>query len=656
MYSFFEHLFDTKGFVRRWICGQWSEGLGWMHVVSDVAIFGAYAAIPLMLAFFLRKRKDVPLSPIFWLFAVFIFSCGFTHLIEATLFWQPWYRFSALFKVLTAIVSWLTVFALFKAIPVGLGLPGLVKVNQDLNEEVAARKHTEAALRMSETSLRKKTEELETLLDALPACVWQTMDADCAVITGNRAANELTGTPPGGNVSQAPAAVGNKVPILQLKADGSAYQFHELPLPRAIATKKPVQDALLDVRFSDGRSVKILGNAVPLFDEHGEPRGGVSAFLDVTALKQAEARLNANEEKLRAVVDSIAQLAWTARADGYIYWYNRRWYEYTGTTPEEMEGWGWQSVHHPERLATVVQLWEASIATGRAFEMVFPLRNAQGEYRLFLTRALPLKDSAGQVTTWFGTNTDIDDLKQVENALREAKVAAEEANISKDCFLAMLSHELRTPLTPILMVAAMLEQDETLPLEVREDMEMIKRNLKLETKLIDDLLDVSRAKMGKLVLDKTRVDLHAAVRDACQMCQQEVAAKNLQLFCQLTEEAVWISADPERLQQIFWNVLRNAVKFTPEGGTIRLSTALNASGSCEFRVEDFGIGIAPEVLPHIFTAFEQGQALITQQYGGLGLGLAICRALVELHGGNIRAESAGLGCGATFIVELPTLG
>lgn len=148
--SYFRDLFDVSGFPARWNCGQWSDLHGWLHILSDIAIFGAYAAIPLALAYFIRRRKDVPFIPIFWLFAVFIVSCGVTHLIEATIFWHPWYRLSGLLKAVTATVSWMTVIALFKVLPSALTLPGLAKINRRLSEEVAERrKAQEAASRLA---------------------------------------------------------------------------------------------------------------------------------------------------------------------------------------------------------------------------------------------------------------------------------------------------------------------------------------------------------------------------------------------------------------------------------------------------------------------------------------------------------------------------
>ena len=255
----------------------------------------------------------------------------------------------------------------------------------------------------------------------------------------------------------------------------------------------------------------------------------------------------------------------------------------------------------------------------------------------------------------FGTHVAsvILERERASRALREAKDTAEAANRSKDRFLAVLSHELRTPLTPVLMAVAALEQDLTLDPEVREDVAMMKRNIELETKLIDDLLDLSRITSGKLLLHIQPVDLDQLVRHVCEICQAQLAEQRVRLELDLQAQGGLVAADAARLQQVLWNVLKNAVKFTSQQGAVRVSTARVDEHRFAVQVHDQGIGIAPDVLPRIFDAFEQGDSRITRQFGGLGLGLAISKALVDLHRGAIRAESPGIGQGATFTIELP---
>jgi nitrogen-specific signal transduction histidine kinase len=248
---------------------------------------------------------------------------------------------------------------------------------------------------------------------------------------------------------------------------------------------------------------------------------------------------------------------------------------------------------------------------------------------------------------------DITETKHIEEALVAAKESAEAANWSKDRFLAVLSHELRTPLSPVLMSVSAMAADSDLSMALHEEMVMIRRNIELETRLIDDLLDLSRIATGKLALHTRAINLNEKVKHVAHICREQILEKAIHLHVSLDPKIGPMTGDPSRLQQVLWNVLKNAAKFTPEGGDIHVTTTLTPEGFAKVVVRDNGIGIAPEALPSIFEAFEQGGPEITQEFGGLGLGLAISKVVVEMHGGTIRAESEGLGRGATFIITLP---
>ena len=239
-----------------------------------------------------------------------------------------------------------------------------------------------------------------------------------------------------------------------------------------------------------------------------------------------------------------------------------------------------------------------------------------------------------------------------ESELLQAKKAAENANKAKDQFLATLSHELRTPLSPVLMMSTAMELDSGLSSEVREQAAIIRRNAELEARLIDDLLDHSRIRHGKLALVRTPVDIHKLLSESEDIVRSEGTGKGVAIFFEKNAEDTCVLGDAARLQQVFWNIIKNAVKFTPAGGEVRVVTS-NSDGEVIVRVTDTGIGIPPGLLSKIFHAFEQG-SLTTGSFGGLGLGLAISRAIVEMHGGRIVAESEGLGRGATFSVALKT--
>jgi two-component system CheB/CheR fusion protein len=247
---------------------------------------------------------------------------------------------------------------------------------------------------------------------------------------------------------------------------------------------------------------------------------------------------------------------------------------------------------------------------------------------------------------------EITERKRVEAELLQAKEAAEAANRAKDRFLAALSHELRTPLTPVLARVSNLERESDLGGRLRRELAVIRRNVELEARLIDDLLDLTRITRGKLELRCSAGDLRAFVEHAVETCRsQSLAAKELRLSVELAAKEHRVLADGPRMTQVFWNLLENAVKFTPRGGEIRVRSSHEDDAFVAVEVADTGIGIEPELLPRIFDAFEQGQR--SPSYGGLGLGLAISKSIVELHGGTLTAASGGAERGATFKVRLP---
>ena len=297
--------------------------------------------------------------------------------------------------------------------------------------------------------------------------------------------------------------------------------------------------------------------------------------------------------------------------------------------------------------------WElAPAAVGTIFEDQFRRAMAQQvsvEFEAFYprlciwveARAFP---SPHTLTIFF---RDITRQKQADEAL-------ETAGRAKDHFLAILSHELRTPLAPVLATAQIMEADATLSPEQQEAMSMIRRNVEVQARLIDDLLDLTRIARGKFKLTFTTVDLHEHLRHVLAICESDIAGKQLKMTVATKATHHFVSADGARLQQIFWNILKNAVKFTPVGGTITIRAYNPDDDHVVVSIQDTGIGIEPEVLPLIFNAFEQGGTVVTRQFGGLGLGLTISKGLVDLHGGTLIAESEGKGKGATFTLTLRT--
>ena len=441
--------------------------------------------------------------------------------------------------------------------------------------------------------------------------------------------------------------------------DGRPLPHHDWPMSKTLRGER-FSGYEVEVRRRDtGKTWTGSYGGTSVCGADGRVTIAVLTVRDTTEQRRAEAAVVESEAKFRHLAESIPQLAWMARADGWIFWYNARWYAYTGTTPQQMEGWGWQGVHDPEKLSDVMERWQRSIATGEHFEMEFPLRGADGTFRWFLTRVAPFRDADGAIQLWFGTNTDIEDRRraaderaQLLDAERAARAEAERASRLKDEFLATLSHELRTPLNAILGWSQILARGSKEPDDLSEGLRTIERNARAQTQIIDDLLDMSRIISGKVRLDVQTVDLASVVRGAVESARPAAQAKGIRLHVVLDPSAGPVSGDPNRLQQVMWNLLTNATKFTPKGGRIQVLLE-RVNSHVEVSVVDTGEGIAPDFLPYVFDRFRQADASTTRRHGGLGIGLAIVKTLVELHGGDVRVKSPGIGAGTTFTVSLP---
>jgi PAS domain S-box-containing protein len=569
----------------------------------------------------------------------------------------------------------------------------------------------------------------------------------------------------------------------------------------------------VDVRMANGSMMTIDFMLAPLRDENGRIELLIPSAVDVSERKRTAEHLRESEERFRTMANAIPQLAWIAKPDGHVYWYNQRWYEYTGTTPEQMEGWGWQSVHDPQQLPEVLERWKRSIATGEPFNMVFPMRGSDGAFRPFLTRVMPLKDNQGRVHQWFGTNTDISEQLAVEQSLQKhnqrlrllweaagillstdnpdamlqglfekiapdlrvdtcfnfmmsesadllhlqfcagvpSEVAASiktlslgqadcgnvalrrepivatciqqsdrpevqlvkglgirayacnplmaggkllgtlsfasrtrdrfdddeiefmetishyvtvayermrllsqlrEADRRKNEFLAMLAHELRNPLAPIRTAVEYMRLSDPSDPDHTWARDMIDRQVTNLVHLIDDLLEISRITRGKIQLRKQSTDLAQILAHAIEACRSSIKGKAHLLELNLTAETMPIFGDPVRLEQIFVNLLVNAVKYTDEGGSIRVESYRDGTHGV-IRVRDSGIGIPAEMLDRIFEPFAQVDQSLDRSQGGLGIGLTLVKALAEMHEGTVRAHSQGPGQGSEFIVSLP---
>lgn len=489
---------------------------------------------------------------------------------------------------------------------------------------------------MAERALRESEETLRAFYDNAPVCmgvVELTTDGDILHVHDNAASSRFFGCAVDGTRGRRASALGAspdtiavwRRAYLQSAERGTSLNFEH----RFEAADGP-------------RWLSVTVNALPPVS--GERSRFCYVADDMTARKRIEQELTQREREFRTMADNIDQLAWSADADGWIHWYNRRWFDYTGSSLAEMEGWGWRAVHHPDHVERVVDHFTRCVTKGEAWEDTFPLRARDGSYRWFLSRAIPIRDDDGRVLRWFGTNTDVTTQREIEHTLREA-------DRRKDEFIATLAHELRNPLSPIRNALEVMRLKGIADPQLEWGRRVIDRQAGHLSRLVDDLLDLSRVSRGRVELRVRPTDLADIVHAAVESVRPQLEEQAQTLEVELPAEPVRLQADPVRLTQIVTNLLSNSVKYTQLGGRVRLS-AMRSGDVVDVVVQDDGVGIAPEMLPRIFDMFMQVDRGI-QPGGGLGIGLTLVRQLVDLHGGTITAHSAGLGQGSTFRVRLP---
>jgi PAS domain S-box-containing protein len=398
-----------------------------------------------------------------------------------------------------------------------------------------------------------------------------------------------------------------------------------------------------------GKRVRVSVTISPVRDATGRIVGASKIARDITALREYERRLS------DFVENANIGMHWVG-PDGRVMWANRCELEMLGYTNEEYVGRHVSEIYIDP---PVVEDILTRLARGEALiEYPARLRRKDGEIRhVLINSCVRFEEGEFQNTQCF--TRDVTALKLAEeqrNSLlereRAARIEAERATQIRDEFLATLSHELRTPLSAILGYAQLLRTGAMGGEELAEAVEIIERNARAQTQIIEDLLDLSRIIAGKIRLDVQRVDLSTVVRSALDTVKPGAEMKGVRLISVLDPLIGPVKGDPSRLQQVVWNLLSNAIKFTPRGGKVQVCLE-RVNSHIEIAVSDTGEGIKPEFLPHVFDRFRQADATSTRRFGGLGIGLSIVRQLVELHGGSVRAKSPGLGQGATFIVSLP---
>jgi len=490
----------------------------------------------------------------------------------------------------------------------------------------------------AEQAERQAKEYAERLL-ALAAVIFVVLDEHGCIRTLNRKGCELLGCPEAEAIGK--DWINTFVPERQraeisavfqavLAGDQQLAEYHENPI--------------LTCR---GEERLIAWRNTLLRDAEGRLLGVLSAGEDITESRRAFEALQESEERFRAMAETVPDILFTARPDGWRDYTNPRFYEYTGLPPGTAEGFGWTQALHPDDAAQVQAGWQKAIEAGSPLNIQYRLRAANGGYRWFQAHAHLISGNMGGAWKWFGVTSDIDDLIQAEQRLREA-------DRRKDEFLALLAHELRNPLAPIRNAARIIRLLNPPEPQLQWAQRVIDQQVTQLARLVDDLLDVSRIVRGKVTLQREPIELAALVQEAVEGARSALEARRHPLSVTLPSQALWLEGDRIRLSQVLVNLLDNAAKYTPEGGKIGL-TAEATGSEVALRVRDNGVGIPAAVLPRIFDLFEQGDRGVGHPQGGLGIGLTVVRRLVEQHGGRVEAASAGPGQGAEFTIWLPRL-
>jgi PAS domain S-box-containing protein len=461
--------------------------------------------------------------------------------------------------------------------------------------------------------------------------------------------------------------------------DGNVMSATEWPLARALAGESASNLELKVTRKDINETWIGVYNFAPIRVEEGSIVGAVLTGRDITKFRDTEENLRNLSFRLHLALTSAHLGVWEWDIVNNKLSWDDRMFELYGTTRERFSTAvdAWETALHPEDRQAAVELIDAALRGERDFDTEFRVLHPNGVVRHLKANGLVLRGADGKPQRMFGVNADITEEKLAKNRLQKAyaeieakvierttqleaaKIAAENASKAKDLFLATLSHELRSPLSAILSWTQLMERGMLSPEKTQVGIRTIKESVWAQNQLIGDLLDLSRISTGKVSIDRQPTEVVEVLKAAIEVIRPSAEQRGLVIEERFEAHDTYISADPARLKQSFWNILSNAVKFTPSGGkiTITLRVIETADGlRVNVAFKDTGRGIDPEFIPHLFEPFSQADASSVRVHGGMGLGLSLVKSLTELQDGVVTAESEGKGMGATFTLTFPLLG
>lgn len=644
--------FSSAGFMPHIHCYLGTPSLVWTMFTTDLLIGFAYLSISLSL-YLLIRRTQLPFHTVFLAFGLFIFACGATHFMDVYTMWYPEYWLAAFVKIVTAIASVATAVAIIYLKPKVVAFAEAAALSEERSRQ----------LKEQFVLLRKSEEQFRLLVVAIKDYAVLALDPEGRIVTWNEGAKRI-------KLYEAEEIVGKHFSVFYPPEDSAAGK-PAWELKEAISHGR-LEDEGWRVR-KDG--TRFWANVIitPLLDLDGQLIGFSKVTRDLTERKRAEdatklqnelleqrvkertEELKESEAQFRSLADAMPHLAWIARVDGYIFWYNDRWYEYTGTQAKDMEGWGWQSVHEPSELPKVMEKWTASIRSGKSFEMEFPIRGADGVYRWFLSRAVPVHNTRGEIIRWVGTNTNVDDKRkkfelqvnakvELEKKVKERTIELEVANKELESFSYSVSHDLRAPLRSISGFSGRLLalSRDRLDEEGRDCLSRIMAASQRMGRLIDDLLNLSRVSRAQITHQKIDLsDLADTVNAELQLLepQREVSV-------QIHHGLNPINGDPGLIRLILQNLFSNARKYTSKTPSAQIEFGQKQiDNRTTYFIKDNGVGFDMKYVNKLFGAFQRLHS--DEEFEGTGIGLATVRRIMHRHGGEVWAE-AKPGQGAVF--------
>ena len=654
MANFFSKLFDTSDFPQRWNCGNWESFHGWLHIVSDFAVFAAYTAIPLVILFFAwrRKRNNQPIvfPSLFWLFCAFIFACGTVHLIEAAIFFKPYYRISGVFKFLTAIFSWATVVALIRVSPKALALPTLSALNRQVEQEAMSLRSTQSQLSDALEELRNS----HSLFDA----VLRNVGAGVAAV--NNKGEPLLVNPAADRISEMTMEtfaswLDNYEVFLE---DGKTpCEDENLPLARAISGETVSQE-LLNRNKHTGKETWVKIKATPVLDSNRQSMGAVVVFDDITELRERRSRLeeaqietqtqlSETHERLSQVLNSITDVIWagemTDKGPEFKYM-SPAIEQLTGRKVEDLLGdynAYFSCINEEDRENAIKTIQSFASSNKHSIRAEYRIDHTNGSTRWIRSRVI--RETKDGAVSFHGVISDIDHEKKTSQALFQAERLASLGTLS-----AGVAHEINNPLGAMMLTTESALRQLQMPnadhAAVSKSLNKVMDQIDRCSKIVDGVLMFAKNESS----EKAPHSMTQVAKRARDMILFKARPKKISISLSDNSSDPTAFINPTEIEQVVVNLLSNAIDASPASSEVQL-TIRNRYDSVEISVHDDGFGMDESVKQVAFDPFFTSK----RESGGTGLGLSMCHTIVSNHGGTIDIRNSNIKQGAEVRFQIP---